>query len=151
MAGLQQERADRGYGDEADEEADGANGAVVGLQCEVGGAKCRQGMDGDRQAAGGERFPAGRRRPSPPPSLGHLVPLPIEDGDRYQSPIPSLMRNAARSLIDGRAALLADQLDAVAVGVANEGDAVALGAATGAIGGLFGLDAVGGEILEGGV
>ena len=49
------------------------------------------------------------------------------------------------------ARLSADQLDAVAVGVAEEADQVALGAAAGAVGGLFGLDAVGGEALEGGV
>ena len=40
------------------------------------------------------------------------------------------------------AALLADQLDPVAVGVADEGDAVALGAAAGAVGGLLRLDAL---------
>ena len=48
-------------------------------------------------------------------------------------------------------ALLADQLDPVAVRVADEADAVALGAAAGAVGGLLGLDAFGGEALEGAV
>jgi hypothetical protein len=49
------------------------------------------------------------------------------------------------------AGLLADQLDAVAVGIAVEADAVALGAVAGAVGGLFGLDAVRGELLDRGV
>src|SRR3954447_24472171 len=38
------------------------------------------------------------------------------------------------------AELLPDQLDPVAIGIADEADAVALGAAAGAVGGLFGLD-----------
>ena len=47
--------------------------------------------------------------------------------------------------------LLADQLDAVAVRVADEGDPVALGAPARAVGRLLGLDAVAGEPLEGSV
>src|SRR6188474_155393 len=46
------------------------------------------------------------------------------------------------------AGLRLNYLDAVPIGIAQEADAVALGAAAGAVGRLFGLDALGGECLE---
>jgi len=44
-----------------------------------------------------------------------------------------------------------DELDAVAVGIADEGDTAAGGAAAGAVGRLLGLDALLGEAAEGAV
>jgi hypothetical protein len=59
------------------------------------------------------------------------------------------MQTIAAVLLGEVAAL--DQLDAVAIGVADEGDAAAGGAAAGAVGGLLGLDAVIGEGRQGAV
>ena len=69
------------------------------------------------------------------------------DGDHQDRGRASLRARSPNS--EARSCLLADQLDPVAVGVADEADAVALGAAAGAVGGLLGLDAFGGEALQG--
>lgn len=90
--------------------------------------------------------------PTPlPPGPLDLFFVPEQDRGHDRQTEDESDGDCAEVAHDASGSLLADQLDAVAVGVADEGDAVALGAAAGAVGGLFGLDAVGGEALEGGV
>src|ERR1044072_8169510 len=67
---------------------------------------------------------------------------------RLLSRLPS---QSGASLTDRGVSLLADQLDAVAVRVADEGDAGALGAAAGAVGGLLRLDPLAGQLRQGAV
>ena len=91
---------------------------------------------------------------TPPNPNPNRPPNPLRRRNRPRRPAPAAGGRHQPRLIEptpnfgahsrpnlGAASLLPDQLDPVAVGVADEADAVALGAAAGAVGGLFGLDA----------
>ena len=88
----------------------------------------------------------GGNEPAPPPT-----PAPTPSAPRPPRHRRHRKASAAASPRRPASPLLADQLDAVPVRVADEGDPVALGAPARAVGRLLGLDAVAGEPLEGSV
>ena len=83
-----------------------------------------------------------RARPQPARAVAETaLPFPRAPAPR---PHPSGRHRSGGAALLGEVAVL-DQLDPVAVGIADEGDAAAGGAAAGAVGRLLGLDAGVGE------
>jgi len=99
-----------------------------------------------------EKGTAERAAAKKPKAAKEAAPETESSPQAAPTPTPSAppASSAAASAL-AEPGLLADQLDAVAVGVADEADAVALGAGAGAVGRLLGLDAFAGEPPEGAV
>ena len=103
----------------------------------------RQGQGKGRRRRRRRKHPRPRTDPEPTPDPG-AEPDSRTPGRRRHQPrliADSELWGPIAPQISESLRLLPDQLDPVAVGVADEADAVALGAAAGAVGRLFGLDA----------